>query len=141
MRPATTLTLDGLPGITIIVDDDITEFDGIGSLGDVTSGNNLKIRAFRKTPASNDLIALRLERVDVVPDNRVIIRGRVETFNPFASVTILGIVVDTTTINDDDFKNEDMPIGEAAFYNSLMVGDLVKARADLDLIRTAELSC
>ena len=130
---ATTLTLDGLPGITIFVDDDITEFDGIGGLGDVASGNNLKIRAYRKTPASNDLVALRLERVDVNPDNRVIIQGRVESINPFVSVTILGIVVDTTTINDDDFKNEDTPIGETAFYNSLLVGDLVKARADIDL--------
>jgi hypothetical protein len=43
-------------------------------------------------------------------------------------VTILGVDVNTNTIDDDDFKDDDTVIGRTAFFDRLAVGDLVKAR-------------
>lgn len=54
-----------------------------------------------------------------------------DSFVANTSVTIIGVVVNTTTIQNDDFKDNDVIIGEAAFFNQLNVGDLVKARLDL----------
>jgi hypothetical protein len=79
-------------------------------------------------PTSTTVIASELELIDTAPSDRTIIQGPVDGFVPFTSVTIIGVVVDTTTIQDDDFKDDDTIIGEAEFYNRLDVGDLVKAR-------------
>jgi hypothetical protein len=62
------------------------------------------------------------------PGDRTIIQGPVDSFVAFDSVTIIGVDVDTTTIQNDDFKDNDTIIGETAFFNQLTVGDLVKAR-------------
>lgn len=66
------------------------------------------------------------------PGNRTIIQGHVDSFISFNSVTIPGVTVNTTTIDDNDFKDEDTLIGETVFYERLNVGDLVKARFDID---------
>jgi hypothetical protein len=116
---AGTLTLENLPGIEVQVDD-LTEFDDVDDLSGISSGNNLKIRGRRASPTSTTVIASEIELKDTDPDDRTIIQGPVDSFVRFISVTIIGVVVDTTTI-DDGFN-------EAEFYNRLNVGDLVKAR-------------
>jgi hypothetical protein len=116
---AGTLTLENLPGIEVQVDD-LTEFDDVDDLSGISSGNNLKIRGRRASPTSTTVIASEIELKDTDPDDRTIIQGPVDSFVKFISVTIIGVVVDTTTI-DDGFN-------EAEFYNRLNVGDLVKAR-------------
>jgi hypothetical protein len=116
---AGTLTLENLPGIEVQVDD-LTEFDDVDDLSGISSGNNLKIRGRRASPTSTTVIASEIELKDTDPDDRTIIQGPVDSFVKFISVTIIGVVVDTTTI--DDGFNED------EFYNRLNVGDLVKAR-------------
>jgi hypothetical protein len=63
------------------------------------------------------------------PSDRAIIQGPVTGFVSGGNVTILDtVVVDTTTIDNDDFKDEDTIIGRTEFFNRLAVGDLVKAR-------------
>jgi hypothetical protein len=77
------------------------------------------------------VIASEVELRSTTPDDRTIIQGPVDSFVAFSTVTIIGVDVDTTTIQDEDFKDGDTIIGEAEFYNRLDVGDLVKARLDL----------
>lgn len=125
------LTLQGLAGITVQADG-LTFFDGFASLSDLAPGNNLKIRGRRQAPAGNTVIATQIELIDTNPDNRTIIQGHVDSFISFSSVTILGVSINTTTIDDNDFKDEDTPIGETLFYQRLTFGDLVKARFDID---------
>jgi hypothetical protein len=124
---AGTLTLEDLPGITVQVDD-LTEFDGVAGLSEISPGNELKIRGRRANETSTTVIASELELIDTASGDRTIIQGPVDDFVAFSSVTIIGVVVDTTTIDDDDFKDDDTIIGEAEFFNRLDVGDLVKAR-------------
>jgi len=124
---AGTLTLQNLPGIRVLVDDLTTEFEGVGSLSGISAGNELKIRG-RRVTGTNDVVATEIELVDTNPADRTIIQGPVDSHVDFVSVTILGVLVDTTTIGDNDFKDHDNPIGEAAFYGNLADGDLVKAR-------------
>jgi hypothetical protein len=127
---AGTLTLEGLPGITVQADG-LTKLDGVANLGGINTGDNLRIRGRRFDTTSTMIVATEIELRSTTPDDRTIIRGTVDSFVAFNSVTIIGVVVNTTTIQDDDFKDNDTIIGEAAFYNQLKVGDLVKARLDL----------
>jgi hypothetical protein len=124
---AGTLTLQNLPGISVLVDDLTTEFEGVGSLSGISAGNELKIRG-RRVTGTNDVVATEIELIDTNPADRTIIQGPVDSHVDFVSVTILGVLVDTSTIGDNDFKDHDNPIGEAAFYGNLADGDLVKAR-------------
>ncbi len=126
---AGTLTLEGLPGITVLVDD-LTEFDGVADLSGISSSNNLKIRGRRSNPTSTTVIATEIELKSVAPDDRTIIQGTVDSFTAVI-VTIIGVDVDTSTIDNDDFKDDDVIIGRSEFFNRLDVGDLVKARLDL----------
>ena len=120
------LTFAGLPGITIRVDPDLTR--GAEILGSLNSGSAVKVRARQ---ADSGLIATRLEAGSGEND-RTIIRGPVTAFDPAVgvrTVTILDtVVVDTKTIENDDFKDHDRVIGPAVFFQALQVGDIVKAR-------------
>jgi ribosomal protein S28E/S33 len=124
---AGTLTLEDLAGITVVVDDALTEFEPAGSkLSDIVIGNEVKIRA--REGSGGDIVAIELEILDQ-PSDRTIIQGPVTSFVSLGDVTILGVVVvDTTTIKDDDFEDNDIVIGRDEFFNRLAVGDLVKAR-------------
>jgi hypothetical protein len=88
-------------------------------------GDEVKIRA--REGSGGAIVAIELEILDQ-PSDRAIIQGPVDSFVSGGDVTILGVAVDTTTIDDDDFKDDDTVIGRAAFFNRLAVGDLVKAR-------------
>jgi len=114
--------------------DDLTEFIGVANLSGIATNNEVKIRGRRATPTGFTVIATEIELIDTNPADRTIIQGPVDSFVPLTSVTIIGVVVDTTNIGENDFKDHDTPIGEAAFYDNLAVGDLVKARFREDLI-------
>ena len=128
------LTIQGLPGITITADPAVTEFRDVTNLAGITSGDNLRIRARLSGSSGTTLVAVRLELKSNTPDTRLILQGPVDSFNPVSyTVTILGITVDTSTIADDDFEEEDTSVGRAAFFSIITVGSIVKARADIDL--------
>jgi len=134
---AGTVTLEVLGGITVIVDDNFTELKDINSLADVNPGNNLKIRGrvSGSDPSITNIVATRFELESIDPDDRVILQGTIESFNANTGiVVVLGIIIDTTTIDNDDFKDDDIIIGRSEFFNLLAFGNrkLVKARLDLN---------
>jgi hypothetical protein len=122
-----TLTLEDLAGITVTVDDALTEFEPAGStLNDITPGSEVVIRA--REGAGGSIGAIELEIMNA-PSDRAIIQGPVTSFVSGGNVTILDVVVvDTTSISNDNFKDDDVIIGRTEFFNRLAVGDLVKAR-------------
>ena len=122
------LTLAGLPGLTVDVTS-LTELDGVTSVAALGVGNHLRIRG--RAGAANRVTATELERRSTSPDSRVELRGPVASIsNP--TLTILGVVIDSSTVAESEFKDRaDAPIGRAAFFAALRVGDLVKGRGDL----------
>jgi len=123
------LTLAGLPGIMVTVDN-LTEFKGsLNSLTDISAGNHLRIRGRELT--GNVVIATEIE--DRSSDTRVIIQAPVDSFVA-PNVVVLGITVDTSTISEANFKDvSDNSIGSTAFFNSIATGKLVKARGNLGM--------
>jgi hypothetical protein len=129
-----TLTLQGLPGITIQADSDITRMENASGPSSLSAGNNLRMRA-RPAGNSGNLVATRIERRDAAPDSRLIVQGPVDSFDlGTGQVTLLGnqVTVNTNTIQNNEFEIEDQIIGRNAFFASLIQGDIVKARARLD---------
>jgi len=128
---AGTLTLVGLPGITVAVNS-FTEFDGSGSpssLGDFAVSDHVRIRG--RLASGNTVIASDVEKRSA--DTRVILQGPVGSVsNP--SVVILGVTVNTTGIADGSFHNvNDGYLGRAAFFATVVPNMLVKARGDLGM--------
>lgn len=131
-----TLTLQGLPGVTIQADSDITRMENTTGPGSLSAGNNLRVRA-RTAGNSGNMVATRIILRDPTPDNRLIVQGPVDSFDSVSGqVTLLGnlVTVDTTTIQNDEFEFEDQVIGRNAFFISLIQGDIVKARARLNTL-------
>lgn len=132
------LTLAGLPGLTVDVTS-LTELDGVTSVSALGVGNHLRIRG--RAGAANRVTATELERRSTAPDSRVELRGPVASIsNP--TLTILGVVIDSSTVAESEFKDRaDAPIGRAAFFAALRVGDPVKGRGDLvgGVVRWSEL--
>lgn len=129
-----TLTLQGLPGITIQADSDITRMENTTGPSSLSAGNNLRVRA-RPAGNSGNMVATRLELRDPDPEIRLIVQGPVDSFSSSAgTVTLLGnlVTVNATAIQNDEFEFEDQIIGRDAFFVSLVQGDIVKARARLD---------
>lgn len=128
---AGTLTLAGLPGITVQVSALTQLKSGIG-LAALAAGNEVRIKA-RPGPG-NTVLAIELERRSVSPSPRVILEGPVSGVSGTTSLTLLGVVVNTTTVADANFRNlADAAIGRAAFY-AVITGNAstaVKARGTL----------
>ncbi|MDJ0973967.1 MAG: DUF5666 domain-containing protein [Planctomycetota bacterium] len=129
-KVGSTLTLVGLPGITVNVNE-LTEYDGNASaLTDVLVGDHVEIRARRIGPTT--VIAVSVVEEDA--DTRVILQGPVDAV-PAPSdplLSILGVSVDTTGLSNDDFEGaNDLSIGRAVFFSEISAGVLVKAQGDL----------
>jgi hypothetical protein len=127
---ARSLTLAGLPGVTVSVNS-LTAFKGgATSIAALAAPNHLRIRG--RLGAGNAIVATEVEQRSTGSDSRVIVQAPVDAISATNSVTLLGIVADTSSVADNEFKNiSDAPIGRAAFYTAIKVGSLVKARADL----------
>lgn len=126
---AGTLTLAGLPGLTVRVSS-LTELDGIGTLAQLAVGNHVEIEA--RPGNGGSVLAIELELDSVAPEPRVILQGPVSAVSGTTSVTILGVTVNTSAIADNEFKGlNDNPIGRAAFFAAITTGTIVKARGDL----------
>ena len=125
-----TLTLAGLPGVTITVNSQTEIRDGGNTitLNDL-GGNHIRVRGRVSGPSS--VIATRIVRRSVEPDVDVDLQGPVQVVsNP--NLTILGVTVNTAALNDNDFEGlNDQPIGRAAFFNAVRVGTLVKVKGRL----------
>ena len=125
-----TLTLDGLPGITISVNSQ-TEFKNVANLAGLVTGNNVRIRG--REGVGNTVIAMEVELRNPDPNVDIDLQGAVQAvLNP--NLTILGVQVNTSGFSDpDDFQGvDDQPIGRAAFFNAVEVGTLVKVKGRLN---------
>ena len=121
------LTVSGLSGITVFVNAQ-TEFkQGISNLGQLAVGNHVRVRG--RPTGTNTVIAAEVRKRS--PDTGVTLDGAVQAVaNP--NVTVLGVLIDTSTIADGDFKGlHHGATGRAAFFNAVKVGTLVNAKGDL----------
>jgi Domain of unknown function (DUF5666) len=124
---AGTLTLAGLPGITVQINT-LTELKNVTSLAGLAAPNHLRIKA--RPGANGSILALELELRSAGGDSRVILQGPVGAVTGTSSLTILGVAVDASTITQ--FRNRsDAPIDRAAFFAAARPGALVKARGEL----------
>ena len=123
-----TLTMAGLPGVTITVNSQTEMRDGGNTitLNDL-DGNHVRVRGRVSGPSS--VIATRIELRS--PDSDVDLQGPVQNVsNP--NLTILGVAVDTSGISKDSFEGlNGQLIGRAAFFNAVTVGTLVKVKGRL----------
>ena len=92
---------------------------------------NLNLRIKARPGANNSVLAIELERRSA--DNRVLFEGPVSATSGTSTLTILGVVVDTTRVAESEFKDVSGPsLGRAAFFARLGTGGLaVKARGTL----------
>jgi len=125
-----TLTLDGLPGITISVNSQ-TEFKNVASLAGLVTGNNIRIRG--REDVGNTVIAMEMELRNANSNIDIDLQGAVQVVST-PNLSILGVQVNTSGFSDpDDFQGvDDQPIGRAAFFNAVKVGALVKMKGRLN---------
>ena len=126
---ANTFTVTGLPGVMVSVNSQ-TEFkaDSGNTLNDLSVGDHIQVRG--RVGGGNSVIATRVEQRSA--DDEVDLQGPVQAVsNP--NLTILGVTVNTSALNDNDFQGvNDQPIGRAAFFNAVKVGTLVKVQGRLN---------
>lgn len=124
-------TLDGLPGVTVIVTTK-TKFQSQGpskpnSLGDFAVGDQVRLQG-RETSSGDVVIARRVQRRTNPPDV-AILQGPVDSASD-PDVTILNITVDTS----DPFTFKDVDgssISRAVFFGSVSMGTVVKLKGTL----------
>jgi len=120
---AQTLTLVGLPGMTVQVTNN-TAIQGTNNLrgfADIVVGDHLKIQA--RSAGSNGLLATELERSG--PSTGITLQGPVQSaLDPM--LVIAGASIDTSGISDNGFTGSDgTVIGRSAFFQRLVIGHKV----------------
>lgn len=113
------LTLRGLPGITVTVNS-LTQFEGgVSGLNNLVAGNHVRIRG--RASGGSTVIATEVEKQS--QDTRVELQGPIQSItgtSPNQIVTILGVAIDTTGVVFED-------VNRAMFFSQAVVGTLVKA--------------
>lgn len=131
---AGTLTLAGLPGL-IVTFGPATELKNLGSLAEVAAGGHLRLRG--RPGLGNSIVATELELRDTRSDPRVELRAAAQAIGS-DSLTLQGVVVDTSGFADADFKDGgDASIGRSAFFAGIRVGSVLKLRGSLSGSRVA----
>lgn len=127
-----TFTITGLSGVTVNVNSQ-TEFKANGGntvtgLSDLSVGDHVRVRG--RVGGSNSVTATRVEQRSADVD--VDLQGPVQaSLGP--TLTILGVAVDTSGIADANFRGLDEgTVGQAAFFNAVKVGTLVKMQGQLN---------
>ena len=130
-----TITLEGLPGITVTANA-FTEFkDTAATSSDLAPLDNRNVRIRGRASGATSVIATEIEdrgASDLTAD--VILQGSVakaDVTNP--TFKILGVTVDTSQLAANEFKDvNDSPIGATPFFIALSAnGGLVKAKGRL----------
>ena len=118
-------TITGLPGVTVSVN---SQTEGGNSLNSLL-GQHVRVRG--RLVSSNSVIATRIEDRGQA-DNDVDLQGPVQSVVG-QDLTILEVVVDTSTISNNNFEGlNDQIIGRAAFFNVVKEGTLVKVKGRLN---------
>lgn len=126
---AGTFKLAGLPLVTIAVNS-LTQLDHLASSTALGLSNHVRVKGHASSGSA--VSAIELELRSTAPDGRVVLQGPVTEFVAGVSVRILGTLVDTSGVANDEFKShDDMPIGREAFFGAIKPGTIVKARGEL----------
>lgn len=125
-----TITLVGLPGISVQVNASTSYEGSASSLGDVMPGEHVRIRG--RVGSATTVIATRVDERS--PDTDVELQGPVDAAPAPSDPTfsILGHGVDTTGLSDGDFEGESgAPLGRAGFFATALSGKLVSVQGTL----------
>ena len=125
-----TITLVGLPGLSVTVNA-LTEYEGnASSLGDLLPGDHVRIGG--GVTGATSAIATEIDERSADPD--ISLRGPVSA-SPGPSdptLSILGILIDTTGWADSAFRGDDEAvIGRAAFFAAASAGSEVEIQGEL----------
>ena len=124
------ITLSGIDGVTIGVNS-LTRLEGLASPASLGRANHVRLKG-RAGSSGKTVHAIELELRSTAPDGRITLQGPVGTISGHRSVSLLGVVVDTSGVAESEFKShDDAPIGRAAFFAAIGVGSVVKARGRL----------
>lgn len=119
-----TLTIAGLPGITVNVTT-ITELKDV-TLGGLAAGQHLRIRG--KLGTGNSMVATRLELRSA--DTDVELQAPAQAITPETSIRLLG--VDISTAGVSQYRDvTDASITRSAFFAATRVNGLIKANGSL----------
>lgn len=121
-----TLTITGLPGVTVTVTS-ITELKDLLAVGDLAVGNHLRLRG--KLGSGNSVVASRLELRSTTPDRDVELQAPATAVVADTSITLLGITVPAADLEFQD-ANEAL-ISQTAFFAAAKVNTLIKAKGRL----------
>ena len=124
-RVGSTLTFSGLPGVSVTVNSFTNLADFGGSIGNIVAGDHVRMRG-RPAPG-NAAVALRIDDRGNA-DTDVDLQSMVTAVNG-ATLTILGIAVDTSQISNNGFRDTNgNAITRAQFLAAAQVNVLVKAK-------------
>lgn len=121
---AGTLTLVGLPGVSVSVDDVVTELEGDDLLSaDIQVGHHLKVRGRdTSTGSGTSVLATRIESAaSGSPD--VVLQGPLQSKTP-PFVQVLGISVDTTGMSYE-MDSAASSVDANTFFSTVQLDDLV----------------
>jgi len=127
------LTILGID-ITYSDNTDLTEFEdrddtpSATSVDELAPGDWVRVRSY--IDSDGNIVATKIEKENGDEElTRIILRG------PAADVpaspgnfTILGVTIDISGMSDSDYRIEDSPSNETAFFNALTNGRIVKGR-------------
>lgn len=120
------MTLAGLTGITVIVNDTLTEFDGAVDFATLTPGSHVKVRGRTFDDSACAGACVLAVNVEVENDgSKVALRGPVEVINN-PLLTVLGVIVDTAPLAAGDFDGPGIT-DRSSFFAALRQGDMVNA--------------
>ena len=126
-----TFTLQGLPGLTFTAQEGVTWYNHVAGFSALAAGDALKVRA---RVNGSSLLVTRIDLEQNSPAEQIKLRGPVDSFDAVAkTVTIIGFVVDTSTIPDANFKIGETSVGSAEFFAALQAGMMVKVNGQVDL--------
>ena len=119
-----TLTLSGLPGVTVTVNSQ-TEFNNT-SLSNLSTGDHIRVRG--RVSGTDSIIATRIALRSA--DNDVDLQGPMQSINGNA-IMILGVPVDTSSIAQFESVSG-TSMSRAAFLAEVRVNSLVKVKGGLN---------
>lgn len=122
------LQLQGLDGITVLVDRQRVELKDELRFTDDWTGRDVKIRGRAQT--GNRVAASRVEPGDA---GELVLQGEAEAVQ-FDEIRILGITVNTAGFNDlpnSDFAISDTAVSRAEFYSAAQPGRIIKLEGTL----------
>lgn len=133
---STTLTLNGLPGITVKVNE-TTELDSaVNSLADF-NGAFVSVRG-RLDGMGVNVIASSIELIEAAPvangTYEAKLQGPSDALTENPDIVILGITVDTSSWGFNQFLDtNDVTIGRAVFFASVTEGRLLEVKGEFTM--------